>query len=105
MTRIMQDQIEKCTVVTGGAGFVGSHLCEQLLALGRDVLCVDNFFTGSRANIRHLLDCHNFEVLRRDITFPLYVETEESTTSHARLRQSIINSIRYRRPRQACMVR
>lgn len=73
----MRDQMQKCTVVTGGAGFLGSHLCEQLLAQGRDVLCVDNFFTGSRANIRHLLDCHNFEVLRHDITFPLYVETEE----------------------------
>ena len=73
----MRDQMQKCTVVTGGAGFLGSHLCEQLLAQGRDVLCVDNFFTGSRANIRHLLDCRNFEVLRHDITFPLYVETEE----------------------------
>ena len=69
--------MQKSTVVTGGAGFLGSHLCEQLVAQGGDVLCVDNFFTGSRANIRHLLDCHNFELLRHDITFPLYVETEE----------------------------
>ena len=73
----MRDQMQKCALVTGGAGFLGSHLCEQLLAQGRDVLCVDNFFTGTRANIRHLLDCHNFEVLRHDVTFPLYVETEE----------------------------
>ncbi len=73
----MQDQIQKCTLVTGGAGFLGSHLCERLVAEGRDVLCVDNFFTGTRENIRHLLGRSNFEVLRHDITFPLYVETDE----------------------------
>jgi UDP-glucuronate decarboxylase len=64
-------------LVTGGAGFIGSHLCERLLAIGCDVLCVDNFFTGTRRNIEHLLDHPRFEFLRHDITFPLYVEVDE----------------------------
>lgn len=64
-------------MVTGGAGFLGSHLCERLLADGHDVLCVDNYFTGRRANIAHLLEHANFEVLRHDVTFPLYVEIDE----------------------------
>ena len=63
-------------MVTGGAGFIGSFLCERLLAQGAEVLCVDNFFTGSRANVAHLLDDHRLEVLRHDVTFPLYVETD-----------------------------
>ena len=67
----------KRVLVTGGAGFLGSHLCERLIADGHDVLCVDNFYTGRRANIAHLLDHANFEVLRHDITFPLYVEVDE----------------------------
>jgi UDP-glucuronate decarboxylase len=64
-------------MVTGGAGFLGSHLCERLLRDGNDVLCVDNFYTGRRDNILHLLDDPHFEVLRHDITFPLYVEIDE----------------------------
>ena len=64
-------------MVTGGAGFLGSHLCERLLANGCDVLCVDNFFTGSRKNIEHLLGNPAFELLRHDITFPLFVEVDE----------------------------
>ncbi len=64
-------------LVTGGGGFLGSHLCERLLGLGYEVLCVDNFFTGSRDNIRHLLGEPRFEVIRHDITFPLYVEVDE----------------------------
>jgi UDP-glucuronate decarboxylase len=64
-------------LVTGGAGFLGSHLCERLLAEGSDVLCVDNFFTGARANIAHLLGNPGFELLRKDITFPLYVEVDK----------------------------
>jgi UDP-glucuronate decarboxylase len=67
----------KRVMVTGGAGFLGSHLCERLLADGHDVLCVDNFYTGRRANVAHLLDNANFEVMRHDITFPLYVEVDE----------------------------
>jgi UDP-glucuronate decarboxylase len=61
-------------LVTGGAGFLGSHLCERLLRDGQDVLCVDNFFTGSKSNIKHLFQNPYFEVMRHDITFPLYVE-------------------------------
>ena len=64
-------------LVTGGAGFLGSHLCERLLAEGADVLCVDNFFTGARANIAHLIGSPRFEFLRHDITFPLYVEVDQ----------------------------
>src|SRR5205085_19078 len=67
----------KRILVTGGAGFLGSHLCEQLLAQGHDVLCVDNFYTGSKLNICHLLQRPNFELLRHDVTFPLYVEVDE----------------------------
>ena len=64
-------------MVTGGAGFVGSHLCDQLVRAGHDVLCVDNYFTGRKDNIAHLLDEPRFEILRHDITFPLYVEVDQ----------------------------
>ncbi|MFZ4526088.1 MAG: UDP-glucuronic acid decarboxylase family protein [Chlorobium sp.] len=64
-------------LVTGGAGFLGSHLCERLLAEGHDVLCVDNFFTGSNKNVAHLMHCYNFELMRHDVTFPLYVEVNQ----------------------------
>ena len=67
----------KRVLVTGGAGFLGSHLCDRLIADGHEVLCVDNFYTGSRQNIRHLLDNPAFELLRHDITFPLYVEVDQ----------------------------
>ena len=67
----------KRVLVTGGAGFLGSHLCEKLLNKGYDVICVDNFYTGQRANIAHLLDNTNFEVIRHDICFPLYIEVDE----------------------------
>lgn len=67
----------KRILVTGGAGFLGSHLCERLLADGHDVLCVDNFFTGAKRNVSHLLDHPNFELMRHDVTFPLYVEVDE----------------------------
>jgi UDP-glucuronate decarboxylase len=67
----------KKILVSGGAGFLGSHLCHRLVAQGHDVLCVDNYFTGSKRNIEHLLDKPNFEVMRHDITFPLYVEVDE----------------------------
>ncbi|GJD90488.1 UDP-glucose 4-epimerase [Methylobacterium hispanicum] len=67
----------KRVLVTGGAGFVGSHLCERLLGQGHEVLCVDNFFTGARANVAHLLGHPRFELMRHDVTFPLYVEVDE----------------------------
>ncbi|MDD5727697.1 MAG: SDR family oxidoreductase [Victivallales bacterium] len=66
----------KTILVTGGGGFIGSHLCERLLRDGHDVVCVDNFYTGSKNNIRHLLDSPNFELIRHDITLPLYVEVD-----------------------------
>lgn len=73
----MKDFMRKRVLVTGGAGFLGSHLCERLLANESDVLCVDNFFTGSKDNIRHLLPNGKFELIRHDVTFPLYVEVDE----------------------------
>jgi UDP-glucuronate decarboxylase len=67
----------KRILVSGGGGFLGSHLCDKLLSEGNEVLCVDNFFTGNRRNIHHLLDNKNFELLRHDVTHPLYVEVDE----------------------------
>lgn len=73
----MKGLTSKRILVTGGAGFIGSHLCERLLNEGHEVLCVDNFYTGRKANIAHLLNNPYFEVIRHDITFPLYVEVDE----------------------------
>jgi UDP-glucuronate decarboxylase len=70
-------QSAKTVLVTGGAGFLGSHLCDRLIANGHDVICVDNFFTGSKRNIQHLFDNSHFELLRHDVTLPLYVEVDE----------------------------
>src|SRR6476469_6227261 len=67
----------KRALVTGGAGFLGSHLCERLIAAGSDVLCVDNFFTGTKDNIAHLFGNPHFELVRHDVTFPLYIEVDE----------------------------
>jgi UDP-glucuronate decarboxylase len=69
--------LEKRILVTGGSGFLGSHLCERLLAEGANVICVDNFFSGTRSNIEHLLGHKRFELMRHDVTFPLYVEVDE----------------------------
>ena len=69
--------LKKRILVTGGAGFLGSHLCERLLARNDDVLCLDNFYTGTKDNIRHLFEHPNFEFMRHDVTFPLYVEVDE----------------------------
>lgn len=69
--------VRKRVLVTGGAGFIGSHLCERLLAAGCDVICCDNYYTGQKDHIRHLLGDPHFEMLRHDITFPLYVEVDE----------------------------
>ncbi len=72
--------VAKRILVTGGAGFIGSHLCEALIAEGHDVLCADNYFTGTKENIASLLDHARFELLRHDVTFPLYVEVDEIYT-------------------------
>ena len=69
--------MRKRSLVTGGAGFLGSHLCERLIDQGHEVLCVDNFYTGSKRNIAHLVDNPMFELIRHDVTFPLYVEVDE----------------------------
>jgi UDP-glucuronate decarboxylase len=74
---VMKNIMGKRILVTGGAGFLGSHLCERLLGLGAEVICADNFFTGRRGNVAHLLEDPYFEVLRHDICFPLYVEVDE----------------------------
>jgi UDP-glucuronate decarboxylase len=68
--------MERKVLVTGGAGFLGSHLCDRLIARGEDVLCVDNFFTGSKRNVEHLIRVPRFELMRHDVTFPLYVEVD-----------------------------
>ncbi|HMX16759.1 MAG TPA: SDR family oxidoreductase [Rhodocyclaceae bacterium] len=75
--QVTQYGLRKSVLVTGGAGFLGSHLCERLIAAGHDVLCADNFYTGSRENIAHLLGNPRFELIRHDVTFPLYVEVDE----------------------------
>ena len=67
----------KTILITGGAGFLGSHLCDRLLADGHDILCVDNLFTGTKRNIDHLIGHPRFELIRHDVTFPLYLEVEE----------------------------
>ena len=72
----MKEQHRTRVLVTGGAGFLGSHLCDRLLALGHEVLCVDNFYTGSKANIAHLLRNPDFELLRHDVTFPLFAKVD-----------------------------
>ena len=69
--------VRKRVLVTGGAGFIGSHLCQRLIDQGHEVIAVDNFFTGGKENVRHLLDHHMFELMRHDVTFPLYVEVDE----------------------------
>ena len=69
--------LRKRILVTGGSGFLGSHLCERLLALGHEVLCVDNFFSSARENVHHLMDDKRFELIRHDVTFPLFVEVDE----------------------------
>ena len=69
--------ISKKVLVTGGAGFIGSHLCERLVAEGDDVICLDNYYTGTKTNVKSLVELSNFELLRHDVTFPLYVEVDE----------------------------
>jgi UDP-glucuronate decarboxylase len=69
--------MHKRILVTGGAGFLGSHLCDRLVEAGNDVICLDNYFTGRKKNIKHLMDCHNFELIRHDITMPIFVEVDQ----------------------------
>ncbi len=69
--------LQRRILVTGGSGFLGSHLCESLLAEGANVICLDNFFTGSRSNVEHLLDNKHFELIRHDVTFPIYIEIDQ----------------------------
>ena len=73
----MREENPRRILVSGGAGFLGSHLCEQLLVHGLEVLCVDNYYTGTKRNIAHLVDEPFFEVLRHDVTIPLYVEVDQ----------------------------
>src|SRR3954462_7298466 len=75
--RPQYEMLGKRVLVTGGSGFIGSHLCERLLAPGNEGLCVDNFFTGVPRNIEHLIGNPRFELMRHDVTFPLYVEVDE----------------------------
>ena len=77
MPKILDDLTSKRVLITGGAGFIGSHLCRRLLADGCEVLCVDNFYTGTRMNVDELLAHPKFELLRHDVTFPLYIEADE----------------------------
>lgn len=76
-TTSSRSPVPRRILVTGGAGFLGSHLCERLVEAGHEVLCIDNFFTSRRGNIAHLLEAPNFELMRHDVTFPLYVEVDE----------------------------
>ena len=73
----MKNYTNKKILVTGGAGFIGSHLCDKLLSRGHEVICVDNYFTGSKSNVKNLTDFSKFELIRHDITFPLYLEVDE----------------------------
>ena len=73
----MNNYTNKKILVTGGAGFIGSHLCEKLLSQGHEVICVDNYFTGSKSNVKNLIDDSKFELIRHDITFPLYLEVDQ----------------------------
>ena len=73
----MKEDNRSRILVTGGAGFIGSHLCERLLTEGHEVLCVDNFYTGTKRNVAHLLENPYFEIVRHDVTFPLYIEVDQ----------------------------
>ena len=77
VSKHLSSPVSRRVLVTGGAGFLGSHLCDRLVAAGHEVLCIDNYFTGRRANVVHLLDSPNFELQRHDVTFPFYVEVDE----------------------------
>ena len=86
-------------LVTGGAGFIGSHLCERLLELGDEVICLDNFFTGRKQNIAHLLDNPGFELIRHDITFPIFVEDDDCDNVQMRAQVVAVHHIMLVPPR------
>src|SRR6187402_1632139 len=92
-------------LVTGGAGFLGSHLCDRLLADGCEVICLDNLFTGSKGNIAHLMKEPNFEFVRHDVIDPLKYEVDRSTTSPARPRRRTTSTIPSRRRRRPSWAR
>lgn len=104
---MMKGHDRKRVLVAGGAGFLGSHPCERLVSDGHDVLCVDNFYTGTKDNIAHLLDAPTFELMRHDVTFPLYVEVDEiyNLACPASPVPSTTSATPSRRPRRACMAR
>ena len=77
MNQSNSPQLRKRILVTGGAGFLGSHLCERLLRDGADVICMDNYFTGNKQNVQHLMNNPSFELMRHDVTFPTYLEVDE----------------------------
>ena len=89
----------KRILVTGGAGFIGSHLCARLVNDGHDVICLDNYFTGSKKNVWHLIGRPNFELVRHNVINPYFAEVTKSTTSHARLPRSTTSSTRSKRRR------
>jgi UDP-glucuronate decarboxylase len=99
----MKNTQTKRILVTGGAGFLGSHLCDRLLKDGHDVLCVDNFFTRQKKNIEHLLPHPRFELMRHDVTFPLFVEVDEiynlacpaSPIHSIEFKEGLLKTIRY----------
>ena len=97
--------VPKKILITGGAGFIGSHLCERLLSDGNDVVCVDNYFTGIKDNITHLMDNPRFEVMRHDVTFPLYVEVDEIYNLACPASRCTISTIPSRQPRPVYMAR
>ena len=95
----------KRILVTGGAGFLGSHLIDRLLSDGHEVLCVDNLFTGTKRNIEHLHANPRFELMRHDVTFPLYVEVDEIYNLACPHRRFTISTIRSRPPKRRCTAR
>src|ERR1700674_1364285 len=94
--------LEKRILITGGAGFLGSHLCDRLLAAGADLVCVDNFFTGAKRNIEHLIGEKRFDLVRHDVTFPLYIEVDEIYNLACPASPIHYQHIPCRPPRRAC---